>query len=180
MRAQICPRLVTVLSISGINHCKILIYQSQKMSEHIKFEKLLRNAEIPHFLLSRRNPSLFFQIICIIQFFFVTLRSQRFNMSTQSYISQLSPVLFWDIDREQMDVERHSAGLIQRVLERGNLQDWRLTRDFYGMDRIVADCKRLRTLDPMALSFICMLSDTKKEDYRCYQFRQSNPTLWNS
>ena len=40
--------------------------------------------------------------------------------------------------------------------------------------------KRLRTLDPMALSFICMLSDTNKEDYRCYQFRQSNPTLWNS
>ncbi len=40
--------------------------------------------------------------------------------------------------------------------------------------------KRLRTLDPLALSFICMLSDTNKEDYRCYQFRQSNPTLWNS
>ena len=97
------------------------------------------------------------------------MQPQRFNMSTQSYISQLSPVLFWDIDRENMDVERHSAGLIQRVLERGNLQDWRLTRDFYGMDRIVADCKRLRTLDPMALSFICMLSDTKKEDYRCYK-----------
>ena len=108
------------------------------------------------------------------------MQSQIFNMSTQSYISQLSPVLFWDMDKENMDVERHSAGLIQRVLERGNLQDWRLTRDFYGMDRIVADCKRLRTLDPMALSFICMLSDTNKEDYRCYQFRQSNPTLWNS
>lgn len=101
-------------------------------------------------------------------------------MSTQSYISQLSPVLFWDMDKEQLDVERHSPGLIQRVLEYGTLQDWRLTRDFYGMDRIVADCKRLRTLDPMALSFVCALSNTNKEDYRCYHFRQSNPTLWNS
>lgn len=93
-------------------------------------------------------------------------------MSSVSYISQLSPVLFWDIDREHMDVENHSAGLIQRVLEYGTLQDWRLTRDYYGMDRIVADCKRLRTLDPMALSFICAMSNTKKEEYRCYQVGQ--------
>ena len=101
-------------------------------------------------------------------------------MSTYSYISKLSPVLFWDVDREQMDAEQHSAGLIQRVLEYGTLQDWRLTRDYYGMDRIVADCKRLRTLDPMALSFICAMSNTNKEDYRCYQFKQSTQTLWNS
>ena len=100
-------------------------------------------------------------------------------MSSVSYLSQLSPVLFWDIDREHMDVERHSAGLIQRVLEYGTLQDWRLTRDFYGMERIVSDCKLLRSLDPMALSFICAMSDTKIEDYRCYQFRQSTPELWN-
>ena len=90
-------------------------------------------------------------------------------MSTHSYISQLSPVLFWDLDRDKMDVEQYSAGLIQRVLEHGTLQDWRLTRDYYGMDRIVADCKRLRTLDPMALSSICAMSNTNKEDYRCYQ-----------
>jgi hypothetical protein len=102
------------------------------------------------------------------------------KMSANSYISQLSAVLFWDLDREHLDAERYSAGLIQRVLEYGTLQDWRLTRDYYGMDRIVAECKRLRTLDPMALSFVCAMSDTKKEDYRCYQFAQSNPTPWNS
>ena len=118
--------------------------------------------------------------ICIIENYFVSLQSESFwshktRMSSVSYISQLSPVLFWDIDREHMDVEQHSAGLIQRVLEYGTLQDWRLTRDYYGMDRIVADCKRLRTLDPMALSFVCAMSDTRKENYRCYQFRQSNP-----
>ena len=56
------------------------------------------------------------------------------------------------MDKEHLDVELHSAGLIQRVLEYGTLQDWRLTRDYYGMDRIVADCKRLRTLCPLCLS----------------------------
>lgn len=100
-------------------------------------------------------------------------------MRKEEYISQLSPVLFWDMDKAQLDVDKHAAGLVQRVLEYGTLQDWRLTRDYYGMDRIVSVCKQLRTLDPMALSFVCAMSGTQKEDYRCYQFRQSNPTLWN-
>lgn len=101
-------------------------------------------------------------------------------MSSILYISKLSPVLFWDMDKSLLDAERHSASLIQRVLEYGTLEDWRLTRDYYGLDRIVADCKRLRTLDPMALSFVCAMSDTQKEDYRCYHFRQSIQTPWNS
>ena len=83
------------------------------------------------------------------------------------------------MDTATFDAERHAAGLVQRVLERGTLQDWRLTRDYYGLDRIVEICKRLRTLDPMALSFICAITNTDKKDYRCYHFRQSNPTLWN-
>ena len=93
---------------------------------------------------------------------------------------QLSPHLFWDIDKEQFDAERNSTQLIQRVLEYGELDDWYTVRDYYGLDRIARDCKTLRTLRPEALSFICVVTDTKKEDYRCYTFRQSHPTLWNS
>jgi len=84
------------------------------------------------------------------------------------------------MDKSQLDVEKHAAGLIQRVLEYGTLSDWRLTRDYYGLANIVAYCKQMRTLDPMALSFICAISDTKEEEYRCYHFKQSHPTLWNS
>jgi len=101
-------------------------------------------------------------------------------MSSQQFISKLSLYLFWDMDKSQFDVERNSMQLIQRVLEYGNLNDWRITRDFYGMDKIVMDCKKMRTLDPKALSFVCAISNTRKEDYRCYQFRQSFQTLWNS
>lgn len=100
-------------------------------------------------------------------------------MADKQLLQQLSRILFWDTDIEQVDVQAHSAFLIQRVLEYGSLDDWRLIRDFYGLDRIVADCKRLRTLNPMALSYICLLSNTSKSDYRCYQFAQSYPTLWN-
>jgi len=97
-------------------------------------------------------------------------------MPGQTYIESLSQYLLWDMDKKQLDAAKHSVQLIQRILERGTLDDWKLTRDFYGMDKIVTDCKRMRTLNPKALSFICALSDTKKEDYRCYQLRQSLQT----
>ncbi len=93
---------------------------------------------------------------------------------------QLSPYLFWDIDKECFDAEKNSAQIIKRVLEYGELDDWRTIRDYYGLDRIARDCKSLRSLRPEVLSFVCVVTDTRKEDYRCYNFRQSFPTLWNS
>jgi len=101
-------------------------------------------------------------------------------MAAVEVIQQLSPYLFWDMDKSKLDMDKHSAHLISRVLEHGQLKDWRLIRNYYGLDRVVAECKRLRTLDPMALSFICTISNTKKEEYRCYHFAQSFPTPWNS
>jgi len=101
-------------------------------------------------------------------------------MSSIALINQLSTILFWDMDKSQLNAESHSQQLIQRVLEYGTLQDWRLIRNYYGMNRIVKDCQQMRTLDPFALSFVCAMSDTNKEDYRCYHYAQSCPTPWNS
>lgn len=97
----------------------------------------------------------------------------------KDYISKLSPHLFWDIDISQADMDTCPAQIIQRVLEYGSLKDWRLIHSYYGLDKIVSVCKSLRTLDPKALSYICCISNTSKEEYRCYHTRLSNPTLWN-
>lgn len=101
-------------------------------------------------------------------------------MTSKECIGKLSKVLFWDIDIQQADMDKYPAHFIQRVLEYGNMDDWRLLRSYYGMDKIVQVCKGLRTLDPICLSYICTISHTNIEDYRCYHFRQSFPTLWNS
>lgn len=100
-------------------------------------------------------------------------------MSETECITKLSPVLFWDIDREQADMETCPTQIIQRVLEYGTLEDWRIIRNYYGLERIVTCCKNMRTLDPIALAFICCISHTSKEEYRCYRIKRSNPTLWN-
>ncbi len=100
-------------------------------------------------------------------------------MSQQEYISKLSPHLFWDIDITKADMDTCPAQIIQRVLEYGQWEDWQLIRSYYGLDKIVSICKSLRTLDPKALAYICCISNTLKEEYRCYHTRLSNPTPWN-
>lgn len=103
-------------------------------------------------------------------------KDKHINTLTES----LSPYLFWDIDKSLFDAEKKSPQLIQRVLEYGELADWKAIRDYYGLDRIAHDCKSLCTLHPKALSFVCLVTNTKIEEYRCYKSRQSCPTLWNS
>lgn len=104
----------------------------------------------------------------------------RQKMEIKTYIGQFTDNLFWDTDTSKLDLDEYPAYVIQRVLEYGEMKDWRLINQIYGLPKIVDTCKNLRTLDPVCLSFICAISHTKKEDYRCYITRQSNPTLWNS
>ncbi|MBR1521594.1 MAG: hypothetical protein IJ635_10205 [Bacteroidaceae bacterium] len=101
-------------------------------------------------------------------------------MSNREYIGLFSKNLFWDADSSHLSMDANSPYIIQRVLEHGEMNDWRLINHYYGLDRIVDECKKMRTLDPVCLSFICTISHTKEEDYRCYHFRQSFPTHWNS
>lgn len=101
-------------------------------------------------------------------------------MNAKECLNQLSEVLFWDIDRSQADMDSCPQQIVQRVLEYGNWNDWKTILSYYGMPRIVELCKQMRNLDPVCLSYISLISDTPKEEFRCYQLAQSNPTLWNS
>ena len=102
------------------------------------------------------------------------------QMSSRECLSKFSKNLFWDTELSQIRMEDHAPYIIQRVLEFGQMDDWRLINHYYGLERITEECKKMRTLDPVCLSFICTISHTKEEDYRCYHYRQSCPTLWNS
>lgn len=101
-------------------------------------------------------------------------------MSTNEYIQQFSPHLFWDVRKEDIDFEAHSQYVIKRVLEYGLLNDWKLIKAYYGLPRIVEIVKKMRSLDARALAYVAAISQTPKEQFRCYTWKQSNPQLWNS
>ena len=101
-------------------------------------------------------------------------------MSSKECIEQFSLNLFWDVNPSELQMDDNKGYIIQRVLEYGQMKDWLLINHYYGLDLIVEECKKLRTLNPVCLAFICTISHTSEEEYRCYHFRQSYPTPWNS
>ncbi|MCR5560515.1 MAG: hypothetical protein K6F58_01705 [Bacteroidales bacterium] len=97
-------------------------------------------------------------------------------MSRQECIQGFSDYIFWDVDRNAIDLQANIRFVVQRVLEYGQYQDWKLLLSYYGMASIVEAARQLRTLDPKALSFISTVSKTPLKKFRCYNTRQSSPT----
>ena len=64
-------------------------------------------------------------------------------------------------------MEKHSQYIIKRVLEYGMLQDWNIVKQYYGLGRIVE------------LAYLSAISQTPKEQFRCYTYQRSNPQHWN-
>lgn len=100
-------------------------------------------------------------------------------MSENQYIDMFSSHLFWDVRKEDIDLDKHSEYVIGRVLEYGLLNDWNLIRTYYGLSKIVEVTKGMRALEPRALAYISAISKTPKEQFRCYTYQQSNPQHWN-
>lgn len=99
-------------------------------------------------------------------------------MSAQECMMAFSPGLFWDVDWSKLDMDQHARFIVQRVLEYGFYKDWRVILGYYGLNRIVSTAQQFRTLDPRALAFLCALSSTSKEQYRCCTTKLSTPGPW--
>ncbi|MEO6721247.1 MAG: hypothetical protein ABIN67_12830 [Ferruginibacter sp.] len=100
-------------------------------------------------------------------------------METNLPIHNLSPHLFWDVDPSQIDSEKNKSFIIQRTLEYGFIEDWKIINKFYGLNTITQTVQNLRDLDPRALAFISVLSGVPKTQFRCYTTKQLIPQHWN-
>ena len=100
-------------------------------------------------------------------------------MSMKECIQGFSVNLFWDVDRDSIDLIQHAPYVVRRVLEYGQFEDWKLLLDYYGLEKVVSITKNLRSLEPRALAFISTVSRTPQEQFRCYNTRQLNPEHCN-
>lgn len=100
-------------------------------------------------------------------------------MSRQECINGFSDYIFWDVDKSSVDPVQNAPFLVRRVLEYGQIADWKNLLKYYGLQQVADVAKQLRTLDPKALSFISAVSGTPIDLFRCYTTRQSNPEHCN-
>ena len=95
-------------------------------------------------------------------------------------INDFSPHLFWDVDLDDFDFEKHKVHLIHKVLEHGLINDWNLLKLVYGLETIKLVSLNLRSLDAVTLSYLSAIFKIDKTEFRCYKHRQLYPTYWNS
>lgn len=84
---------------------------------------------------------------------------------------KVSQNLLWDCDLDNFDWERFRALVVERVIERGNIQDFYGAIQLYGgLDPFRSIIKNeVKYLSEKDIAFICQLFHFKKEELRCYR-----------
>ena len=85
------------------------------------------------------------------------------------YLLEFNPALFWDTDMNNINAEDHVHYIIERVVTRGNMEDWRRIHTMYGHEKIKNISVQIRSLDNKTLSFLSTYFNIKKDQFRCYK-----------
>jgi len=79
--------------------------------------------------------------------------------TTSQWVMELTPTLFWDTDRTQVDAQQHLKGIVERVVERGTWSDWQLVVTHVSREELKALLPRLR-VPPREQAFLKAFLET--------------------
>ncbi|MFT4666191.1 MAG: hypothetical protein ACI8YQ_001827 [Polaribacter sp.] len=88
--------------------------------------------------------------------------------------------LFWDIELTSLDYSKNARFIIQRVIQKGSIKEWKIIKDFYGLDLIKNEILMIRDLDAKTLNFFSTYFSLNKNNFRCFTIQQSFPKHFNS
>lgn len=94
--------------------------------------------------------------------------------------AQIREALLWEYDLDQFNWEDMRILVVQRVIERGRMNDFYAILNLYGLTGVRDAIKQISYLNPKDLSFVCSVFNLKKEDLKCYTKQQSTIQHWNS
>lgn len=89
-----------------------------------------------------------------------------------------NPRIFWDVDHTKMDYDAKANFIIERVFERGDVQDIRNCRRYYGDEKIRLALTKAKWLTLQTISLASAVLGNELTDYQCYITAQSNPQHW--
>lgn len=93
----------------------------------------------------------------------------------------VSPSLLWEYDLSDFDWWKSRKIVVQRILERGWLEDYYVGFNLYGgIEGFREIIKEIPFLSPRDMNFACIVFDLKKEDLKCYTRKLSRERLLNS
>jgi len=86
-------------------------------------------------------------------------------------LKSLRKTLFWEVDPETLDEERDAEFIIGRVLDFGDLEDWRAVRDLYGYSKIKGVAKKHVFSERKSANFWSLILKVPPEEIKCTRNR---------
>ena len=86
--------------------------------------------------------------------------------------------IFWDVDFEKLDYEGKASFIIERVFDRGDVEDIRQCRRHYGDEKIREVLLNAKFLSIGRIYLASAVIDEPLNAFRCYKLRQLNPELY--
>ncbi|HLG38288.1 MAG TPA: hypothetical protein VI461_01430 [Chitinophagaceae bacterium] len=92
---------------------------------------------------------------------------------------QISQKAFWDVRFSEIDFEKHSLQVMEKVFNYGTWDDQVSVMKFYGLNRIRKEIINAGYLRQSVISFLSVILHLQKTDFKCYNKMRSHPLSWN-
>ena len=86
--------------------------------------------------------------------------------------------IFWDVVFENIDYDNKASWVIERVFERGDVDDIRQCRRYYGDEKVTEVLLKAKYLPEHRLHLASAVTGKSIQEFRCYTLRQLNPKLY--
>lgn len=86
--------------------------------------------------------------------------------------------LFWDVDFNRLNYDKRARFVIERVFSRGDVEDIRQCRRYYGDEKIREILTTAKWLPKQSVYLAAAIFNNEIMDFQCYRSAQSNPHLW--
>lgn len=86
--------------------------------------------------------------------------------------------IFWDVNFEAIDYDAKARFVIERVFERGDVEDIRNCRRYYGDEKISEVLLSAKWLSLQTIYLASAVIDKNINEFRCYIQAQSQKEHW--
>jgi hypothetical protein len=99
-------------------------------------------------------------------------------METQKNKPVFDRRIFGDVDFGKLDYDAKASFIIERVFERGDVEDIRQCRRYYGDEKIRTVLLKAKYLSLGRIYLASAVIEEPLNAFRCYKLRQFNPELY--
>jgi len=94
-------------------------------------------------------------------------------------IEKLPCHLFWDVNIDTLDQNKHKRFIIERAFNMGDLRDVRNVIHHYGKKLVKEELVKAGNLDKKTLNWASLYFNIPENEFKCYTKRLSTKTHWN-